>query len=237
MSLLFVAVGFILTENNAAQLLSGYNTMAEEDRKKVDIKGYIPYFKKFHIFLGTSLFVFGVILIYFVDVNVGWVFVAVYPIMAYIYFGITSSKFSKGKKTMKDKFALLFLVAVLTAVIGGLTYEFEENKLLFDSEKIEFEGSYGEILTADQIKSIELVEKLPKITIKTGGFALGTVKKGYFKTENGEKIKLILNDANKPYILVIKKNGGKIYYSAKEDSNEEILNGLKEVLPDLEYKK
>ncbi|HET8809031.1 MAG TPA: DUF3784 domain-containing protein [Flavobacteriaceae bacterium] len=236
MSLLFVAIGFILTENNAAQLLSGYNTMAKEDREKVDIKGYIPYFKKFHVFLGVSLFVFGTILIYFVHVDVGWVFVAIYPILAYIYFAITSSKFSKGTNTKKDKVAIFILVGVLLFMVGLILYGFKENRLIFDSEKIEFEGSYGETLTTDQIKSIQLVEELPEISIKASGFALGTVKKGYFKTENGEKIKLILNAANKPYLLVTKTNGQKIYYSAKDDSNEAILNELKQALPDIEYK-
>jgi hypothetical protein len=36
-SLLFVAIGFIVDEKNAKYLLSGYNTMNEEDRQKVDI--------------------------------------------------------------------------------------------------------------------------------------------------------------------------------------------------------
>lgn len=55
-SLLFVAIGLIVTKRNAKYLLSGYNIINEEDRKKVDSKAYIPYFRNFHIFLGISFF-------------------------------------------------------------------------------------------------------------------------------------------------------------------------------------
>ena len=34
MSVLFVAIGFLVTERNAKYLLAGYNTMSEEERKK-----------------------------------------------------------------------------------------------------------------------------------------------------------------------------------------------------------
>src|SRR5690606_38169549 len=99
MSLLFVAIGFIVTENNAKYLLSGYSTMSGEERKKVNIKEYIPYFKKFHIFLGASFLVFGLALTYFIDEIAGGIFLAVYPILAYIYFIVSSSKYSKGLST------------------------------------------------------------------------------------------------------------------------------------------
>lgn len=56
---LFIALAFILTENNAKYLLAGYNTMSPEERKKVDIKGLIAYFKRFFIFLGVSLMIVG----------------------------------------------------------------------------------------------------------------------------------------------------------------------------------
>lgn len=101
MSLLFVAIGFIVTENNAKYLLSGYNMMSEEDRKKVDIQAYIPYFRRFHVFLGLSFLVFGVALNYLVHENAAGIFSVVYPILAYLYFITSSSKFSKGLSTKR----------------------------------------------------------------------------------------------------------------------------------------
>ena len=62
---------------------------------------------------------------------------------------------------------------------------FKENILVVYSEIIRIEGSYGEALTPKNIKSITLTAELPKLTIKTNGFAAGSVKKGYIKTSEG----------------------------------------------------
>lgn len=230
MSLLFIAIGLLVTEKNAKYLLSGYNTMSEEERKKVDIKAYIPYFRKFHIILGISFLILGYG-IGLINKNAAGIFIGVYPILAYLYFAVSSSKFSGGLKTRSNKIGLLVLVGALLIVIGLLVRGFRENPISFDAQKIEFKGSYGETLQTDHIKSIGIKNELPKITLKTNGFALGDIRKGYFKTENGEIVKLILNSAQKPYILFTKSNGKKIYYSAKEKSNEELLDELKKTLP------
>ena len=236
-SLLFIAIGFIVTENNAKYLLSGYNTMSEEERKKVDIKAYIPYFRKFHIFLGVSFFLIGTLLTYLINENAGGIFVGVYPIFAYIYFICTSSKYFTGVPTKGNKIGVFILVGTLIFVIGLIGLGFKEDKIIFNSSSIEFEGSYGEVVPQTEIQSIELVDDKPKITMKTNGFALGTIKKGYFKTDKAEIIKLILNSDNKPYLLLTKSNGKKIYFSAKEESNEILLNEIKKTLPDILYKK
>ena len=47
-----VVLGLILTENNARYLLSGDNTLAAEEREKVDIRSFIQYFRRFHQVFG-----------------------------------------------------------------------------------------------------------------------------------------------------------------------------------------
>ena len=86
LSLLFIGIGFIVTENNAKYLLSGYNSMSENERKNIDIKSYIPYFRNFHVFLGISLFIIGAFLYYYVDSDWSGIFMGTYPFLAYIYF-------------------------------------------------------------------------------------------------------------------------------------------------------
>ncbi|HBK84391.1 MAG TPA: hypothetical protein DDZ41_12505, partial [Flavobacterium sp.] len=44
LSLVFIGIAFLVTENNAKYLLSGFNTMSEDERQKFDIKSYIAYF-------------------------------------------------------------------------------------------------------------------------------------------------------------------------------------------------
>ncbi|WP_140485107.1 DUF3784 domain-containing protein [Flavobacterium sp. GSA192] len=224
MSLLFIAIGFIVNEHNAKYLLSGYNTMSEEEQKKVNIKAYIQYFRKFHLFLGISFFPIGTLLTYFIDENATGVFIGIYPILAYTFFIATSFKYFNSKK---NKIGVFILLGALILIIGFLGRDLQENKMFINSETIEFQGSYGEIVPLKTIKSIELVSDKPKITLRTNGFSLGSVKKGYFKTDKGEIVKLILNGDNKPYILLTKLDGKKIYYSAKEESNEKLFEEIK----------
>lgn len=95
MSLLFLAIAFIVTESNAKYLLAGYNTMNEENRKKVNIKAYMQFFKGFHIFLGISLLILGLLLNTFSSEMITGVVLSLYPILAYIYFIWRGSKIGK----------------------------------------------------------------------------------------------------------------------------------------------
>lgn len=86
-------------------------------------------------------------------------------------------------------------------------------------------------IKTNEIKTIQLVDKLPEISIRTNGFALQTIKKGYFKTANGEKIKLLINTDKQPIIYITTTDNQNIYYSSKNESNLIILNELKQILP------
>ena len=236
LSLLFVSIGFIVTENNAKYILSGYNTMSDEERENVDIKAYIPYFKKFHIFLGISMFVIGSLLTYLVSETAGGIFLIIYPFLAYIYLIWKSTKYTKGPNTKRNKIGIYILSGILILIIADLSYDLQDNTLVCSAEKIEFQGSYGEVVKQSDIKTIELVNQIPEITRKINGSSLGTITKGYFKTVDGERVKLILNSDKEPYILVTKKDGKKIYFSAKEESNTVIYNKIKKTLPNILYK-
>jgi len=225
MSVLFIATGFIVTERNAKNILAGYNTMSEEERKKVDIRKFIPWFRKFHIFLGISFFL-GSLLVQSINENVTGIFLAVYPILAYIFFISTSSKYSKGQFSKWNKLGVFILVGTLLLVLGLLGYGYKESKLVINSDQIEIRGIYGETISKSEIQSIEIVSQIPDIRVKTNGFALGSIKKGYFRTNNDEVIKLILNSSNNQVILITKTGNKKVYYSAKNKSNELIADEI-----------
>ena len=226
MSLLFIAIGFIVTENNAKYLLAGYNTMSSEEQKNVDIKAYISYFKKFHLFLGTSFFLIGMLLIYSGYENETSIFIVAYPLLAYIYFIATSTKYFNAKK---NKIGALLLGVGLIFIVVMFIRDFKETKLILNSNSNEFQGDYGETVPFEKIKSIQLIDEKPKIIQRINGFSAGTIKKGIYKTDTGEKVKLIINAENKAYILITKSDGNKIYYSSKEESNEKLFDKIKSI--------
>lgn len=234
LGVLFVCIGFIITENNAKYLLAGYNTLSKEEQSQIDIKSLLAYFRKFHLFLGISFIALGLILTYVFNEVVGVAFIVIYPCLAYIYFVITSEKYGQGLHSKrKNKVAIFILVATLLVVVGMLAYGVKENTISIAPDAVEIHGTYGEVLLPSEIARIELVPELPKITFKSNGFALGKINKGYFKTEAGERVKLILNADNKPYLLIEKVDGKKIYYAAKSGSNTKLFEIIKNTFPKL----
>lgn len=230
LSLIFIGIAFLVTENNAKYSLSGYNTMSEEERQKFNIKSYIAYFKNFHIFLGISTFIIGSILFYYINPDWSGIFIATYPIFTYIYFIWKGNKFSKindKKQKQKTIIAMLFMFAVLITILAMFFYSLQDNQIEINDNFVKIKGDYGMELKTHEIKSIELANELPEIVIKTNGFALQTIKKGNFKTKNGENVKLFINSAEKPIIFITTNTNQKIYYSSLDNSNRKIYNQIK----------
>ena len=46
-SALYYVIGYFINKENSKYLLSGYNTMSVEERKKFDIENYLIFFKSF----------------------------------------------------------------------------------------------------------------------------------------------------------------------------------------------
>lgn len=228
LSSIFIAIAFIVNENNAKYLLSGYNTMSEEEKMKFDIKSYIPFFRNFHIFLGLSLLIISLILLYFVNPNWSGIFLVAYPLLAYMYFIWKGIRFSRNKAQKRVTYFVIFgLFLLLLFIVFDFKNTLKDNQIKFKNNKVEIAGEYGTELSLKDIKSISLVEKTPEITRKINGFALETIKKGFFKTRSGEKIKLLINSSKTPLILIITKDNQKIYYSSKDKNNDEIYKELK----------
>lgn len=232
---MFIAIGFLLNEKNAKYLLAGYTTMSEEERKNINIEKYIPFFKKFHIFLGFSFGILGWLIDYFIGENAAGIFLGVYPILAYIIFIWESKNYAINHSKKWNNLSVSILIIVLIGVVGLFYYGFKKSELTFDNQQLTISGMYGKTLKADEFSTIQLVENTPKIKYRSNGFALGTIRKGYFKTIDGEKILLILNGNQKPLIFIKTKTELKIYFSAKDQSNSEIFKKLKATFPNTQY--
>ena len=235
-SIIFLLIAFVITEKNARYILSGYNTMSEAQRSQFDIKSYIRFTRRFYIFLGLSLFIVGLMLTHLISEDAGMIFLLFYPIALHFYSISKSAQYFKGSNTKWYKAIYFILGGVMILMAILISSGYRESKMIIDNQKIEITGMYGETLSASDIKSIELNNELPEITLKTNGFASGSVQKGYFDTKDKENVKLIINGNQKPLILIVDQKGKKIYYSAKIKSNEEIFNELKHSFPGIEFK-
>ena len=137
----------------------------------------------------------------------------------------------KNLNPKHKKIIFYALIAVMVLAIGAVGLAFTENKLILEDGHLEITGLYGEEIPVADIQLIELTEKRLSLRRRINGFSFGTRKKGLFKTNGGEKIKAIINYNPRPWILITKKSGNKIYFSSKGKSNQTIYQELKKTLP------
>lgn len=235
MGALFIGIGYIVTEKNAKYMLSGYNTMSEEDRALVDIKNYIPFFRQFHLYLGVSFILIGSSLHYLYGETASGVFMGLYPIVAYIYFIWRSQEFTKAPARKWEKFAIGILVMVFI-IVGGLFYEgYQELEFSYTSDEIVIDGMYGEVIPSSNIRFISLVDSLPRISYRKNGFSVGDINKGYYKIKDGGSIKLLLESTQKPVIFIDLVEGSDIYFSSKTTSNKVLFEQLEQTMKSITF--
>jgi hypothetical protein len=222
MSALFGIIGLSVTKNNARYLLSGYNAMSEEERSDVDIEKYIPYFRRFHLYLAGTFLIIGLVLNVF-DASYAGMFLAFFPLSAYIYLIFKSQKYYHKKKKSWILVPVIILLIIIVFVGSIFFMGLKEDNLMITSETLKLSGYYGEMLKRSEVQNVELTQNIPPLVLKTNGFAIGSIKKGYFKTSDGEIIKLIVHSHHSPVIKITTMNGTKIFYSAHHKLNEEVF--------------
>lgn len=229
LSVIFFGIGFILNKNNAKYLLSGYNTMSENERQNYDLNSFLVFYRKFHIFLSLSLFVVASILYYLISLVWSGIFLVVYPLISYLFFIWKSGTYYRGNSKNRkiiNYVSVFFMIVVLIYIVFDFNKTVKDNELIIHSNSLEINGEYGMEINLNNIKSIKLVTSYPEIISKSNGFTLGYVKKGKFITNNNKELKLLINSQKIPLILIVTKDNREIYYSSKNKSNQEIYKEL-----------
>lgn len=96
---LFIGCGYLLNEKNAKYYLTGYWDLSKEEQEKFDLKNFLNLFRKFHLFLGCSILVFGLILKFLAGKVIAGIFITAFPVLAYTWLFFTSKKYWKILKT------------------------------------------------------------------------------------------------------------------------------------------
>ncbi|MFM1877727.1 MAG: hypothetical protein RLZZ241_593 [Bacteroidota bacterium] len=81
--ILYTFLAWLVNENNAKYLLSGYNTMSAAEQAKFDIKGYLNFFKPFFYYLALYSTLLFYILFFLIDAHYalwGWIAAQTLPL-------------------------------------------------------------------------------------------------------------------------------------------------------------
>ena len=75
---------------------------------------------------------------------------------------------------------------------------------------------YGFEISIGEIENVELSDKLPTIKLRTNGFSLGNIKKGFFNLDKFGKSRLLIHSDLAPYLILTKNNKDKIIINFKD---------------------
>jgi hypothetical protein len=228
MGVLFLVLGRLVNENNAKYVLSGYNTMSEASRKRFPLKEYIRLFRRFHVFLGLSFTLIGLAAISWGTELVAGLVIATYPLLAYLFFFVKSQQIGKDEFMPKTTFkvGVAILGACILLVSALVWVGTRENEVKIQQDTLEISGAYGEKIQLDDIKSVRLVDGLPPMTCKVHGFAIGSLKKGYFETKSGEQVKVIAHKKADQTILLERNDEVDVYLQVEPATSRLIYDEL-----------
>lgn len=210
--LLFIGIGYFVQSDPT--ILAGYNRMSEEQKSNLDIQKMAKHVKKTFVTIGILL-----ILGFFILLFLNWEEYSAIWMLLVIFIGIVYTLKSSEKFLYNAK-----RTHTLTYIILGVIFlfcftmiftEMLPMEIKKEGDVVKITNTLGKELFSSEIQEIQLVSDLPKIVMRKGGFALGGIKKGIFQTENKEEIILYIQSKNSPYIMLIRKNGEKIFYNDK----------------------
>ena len=230
MGLLFFGLGFMVTENNASSLLSGYNTMSKEEQEQFPLTEYLKRFKVFHIRFGILFTVLGVAFYMSNAELLGW-HMGITPILAYIYFFYQTKDLSMKVASQKNSFkvGIAVLLATLVFVVGMFYWSDRPSSVVLVGDVLRISGPYGIDLPLEKIDSLGISESLPEISTRRHGISTGTVAKGKYRGPEGDYLLLI----DKPYEKVLwigRKSADPVLISLNKLDEEKLLLELKESL-------
>ena len=220
--LLFIGSGFLV--KRSPDILAGYNSMSKEQKKNVDFAGLSIFMKKASIITGMTFIVLSVLLMIF-RFEILWnIFIMISacflgPAIAFF----KARKFDHNKR--KTNVHVYYIIGGIITLffVGGLLFNFSvPSKTIFEEETIKFSGSYGFTINISDIESVELVDKIPAIKIRTNGICMGGVSKGRFSVESWGTCRLLMHSKKPPFLIITKNNGEKFiinYYKPSETEN------------------
>lgn len=224
-SLLFIAIGLAISKYRCYWLISGYNTASKEEQSRIEIEKVAMHMGRMCYLIALVLFIGGIV--------TNYTRISIFPVtilIMLIVFGYLFylQRFDHNKKS-KAETIVFIVIAFITFSITILTFSYgrETNEVKINDKTIVIDGSFGTTIKKSEIRNIELVDELPKISLKVNGYSDGSsIKKGDFKLENGENVKLYIQGKSGPYIK-ISTIDDEIYINYKDKNKTiDLLNVL-----------
>ena len=126
-------------------------------------------------------------------------------------------------KREKGSYKNILTFVIIIAVGALLAFGMLGTSIKAEDELLKITGLHSQKILYSEMDSIELIDELPTITAKTGGFSMAGKRLGSFKTDEYGKVNLYLFNNIGPFIYIEKKDGDMIIINSKEPEITEEL--------------
>ena len=235
-AILLSVSGIAIKYHKAYWLISGYNTMSEENKKNVDIKNLGEFIAKILFTLSGTILMATLLILLKQMVAAGIVFSLM--VLVTIYTVIKAQTYDGN--TRKSDGTIKIGTKILTGVVVGfmvLTMAGVGTLLYFSNKPAEYfiqdgtlriSGEYGEEIKLSDIAGITIEKQIPEIQFKNNGSALGSKKKGYFKLTDIGQAKLFVDTQKPPFIFINAKSGLRILNTNEPEVTKKLYEKLLE---------
>lgn len=200
-------------------LLSNYKSFTEEEKVSPEFKTYLKRVR--NIMIGAAvIIVAGQFLNMLTDSGIFFIIsillmcIGLAPALFYC-----QAKVSKRMHRKSLIYAGSFLIISLVILGGLLIPSLYGGNVSYENDTLRISGIYGAELKKDEIKSITKVNAIPQVNLRTNGFGLGYIRKGFFRTVDDKTVHFILASNNLPALHISTINGENIYVNTL-DSKE-----------------
>jgi len=228
--LVFIFLGVGIHQLKWYFLISGYNTMSEEKKARVDVDKLGAFIGKYLYIMGAVLILFGILLrlgvesltlplIIFFAVSTVFVLIKAQTFDGNVYDENRQLRKGQGKQ-------LVLIISIITIalifVIVLLVYSSQATKVTFNQESLTIQGMYGETIPWTDIHDVQLVNELPTIERRTNGSSFNSHLKGHFRTtEHGAVLLFLTTDV--PQFIYLETDDHIIYLNTPTTEETNIL--------------
>lgn len=226
----FILIGIGVLVKRFPILIAGYNTMPQEEKENVDVKGLST-------FICYSLVGMGVapLLAYYICLGVGhadWASYCLFLPAFYIpYLIVKANKFDHNPPRKCTRYVVGISIITVAVIAVFMAYGISPAAIKIKGDKLVFTGMYGTSRVLSDFTGVRLSDSLPDITLRLNGLSMGGTNKGWFKLREGGSCLLFLSSSNKPYIIFTEKSGKEIVFNAvTSEITETLYQELKKMI-------
>ncbi len=108
----------------------------------------------------------------------------------------------KIEKSTNKKIYLFWITTFLSVAALLIIPNITETKIDFDKNQFKIKGVYGMTISYSEIEQTDTISNIPRISIRTNGYAFGKTLIGNFKFTDKSNSKLFIKKGFTPYVII-----------------------------------